>query len=69
MRMLFDNEGIYFPEEDINDELYDPTKCTNVYVDLACGKFDNYYDKYYDDDYIYHNDYKYIKNKKIKLSK
>ena len=40
MNILFDNEGIYFPEEDVNDILYDPNKCSNVFIDLVLGKFD-----------------------------
>ena len=35
------NEGIWFDEEDPDSEFYKPECCTNVYEDLAKGKFEN----------------------------
>ncbi len=32
--------GIWFDEEDPDNEAYDPKCCTNVYLDYALGKFD-----------------------------
>ncbi len=34
------DSGIWFNEEDPEDESYKPECCTNVYLDNACGKFD-----------------------------
>ncbi len=34
---------IFFEEEDPQSEFYNPKCCTNVYVDLASGKFDYIY--------------------------
>lgn len=34
------DSGIWFNEEDPYDENYKPECCTNVYFDIACGKFD-----------------------------
>lgn len=62
MNILFDNEGIYFPEEDVNDILYDPNKCSNVFIDLVLGKFDynkSNNKKTYKNIYYYDNDYEY----------
>lgn len=36
--MLF-TEGIYFDEEDINSEFFNPNCCRNLYLDLANGVF------------------------------
>jgi len=49
------DSGIWFKEEDPDDEAYDPKCCTNVYLDYVIGKFDiintNEYDEYdYDAD-------------------
>ena len=48
------DSGIWFKEEDPDDETYDPKCCTNVYLDYVIGKFDiinNDYDEYdYDAD-------------------
>jgi hypothetical protein len=50
------NNGIWFREEDPDDELYDPKCCRNVYFDHACGYFDKKdYDDY--DDYEDDEDY------------
>lgn len=39
-KFLFpDPEGIYFDEEDIYSDCYNPNLCRNVYVDLASGVF------------------------------
>lgn len=37
------DNGIWFREEDPDDELYNPKYCRNVYIDNIIGKFD-YYD-------------------------
>lgn len=42
----FQDEGIWFDEEDPTSDCYKPECCTNVYVDFAKGKFD-YDNKYY----------------------
>ena len=56
--MIEGNSGIWFNEEDPDDESYRPECCTNVYVDLARGVFDrlniNFQDQY---DYDADNDY------------
>jgi len=38
--MIEGNTGIWFAEEDPQDERYRPECCTNVYVDLVRGVFD-----------------------------
>jgi hypothetical protein len=43
------NNGIWFREEDPDDELYDPKCCRNVYFDHACGYFDKKDYEDYDD--------------------
>lgn len=52
------DSGIWFNEEDPDDESYNPNCCTNVYLDNVCGKFDiiDYGVKYIniDDDYTYY---------------
>jgi hypothetical protein len=40
--LIFQDEGIWFEEEDPTSEYYRPELCTNVYLDHAKGKFDNY---------------------------
>ena len=56
--LIFQDEGIWFEEEDPTSEYYRPELCTNVYLDYAKGKFDNHkikhhltYDDYDDYDY------------------
>lgn len=34
------NEGIWFDEEDPKSEFYKPECCSNIYVDIASGKFE-----------------------------
>jgi len=34
------NSGIWFEEEDPQSEKYNPKYCTNVYLDLARGRYD-----------------------------
>ncbi len=58
------DSGIWFNQEDPDDEAYDPKCCTNVYLDYAIGKFDiidyyNYEDYYNDEDYDADNEYEY----------
>ena len=53
------DSGIWFNEEDPEDESYKPECCTNVYLDYVCGKFDiiDYsvkYIKFDNDDYTYY---------------
>jgi|APCry1669189883_1035261.scaffolds.fasta_scaffold14624_3 hypothetical protein len=60
--MIEGNSGIWFNEEDPDDERYRPECCTNVYVDLARGVFDrldiNFQDQYdYDADNDYEEEY------------
>ncbi len=51
--MVEANSGIWFNEEDPDDENYKPQCCRSVYVDLAMGYFDNL-DLYYDDETEYY---------------
>lgn len=52
--MIEGNTGIWFNEEDPDDERYRPDCCRDVYVDLAMGCFDrldiNYDIEYYADE-------------------
>ena len=47
------NEGIWFDEEDPYSEFYKPECCTNVYEDLAKGKFENFDEEYEAEDEEY----------------
>jgi hypothetical protein len=67
------DSGIWFNQEDPDDEAYDPKCCTNVYLDYIIGKFDiidyadndedyadndeDYADEDYDADNEYDNEY------------
>lgn len=51
--MIEANTGIWFNEEDPDDENYKPECCRNVYVDLAKGYFDRLDYDDYDYDYEY----------------
>jgi hypothetical protein len=54
----FQDEGIWFDEEDPTSDCYKPECCTNVYLDCAKGKFDT------NDGYIFYDNKK-SKNKNI----
>lgn len=44
--MIEGNEGIWIDEEDPESENYKPHCCTNVYIDLARGKFDTDFEEF-----------------------
>ena len=56
------NNGIWMPQEDPDSFFYYEKGCTNVYLDLAKGKFDDYCDYYYDKYDEYEDAYNRIKN-------
>lgn len=47
------NNGIWFEEEDHDSEFYKPECCSNVYEDLAKGKFENLDEEYEAEDEEY----------------
>jgi len=56
--MIEGNTGIWFNEEDPEDERYRPECCTDLYVDLARGYFDRLSVDYEDEnDYDADDDY------------
>jgi hypothetical protein len=55
--MNYEDNGIWFEEEDPTSEFYKPECCRNVYLDLASGVFDKHILTYHEEDDEIKNEY------------